>query len=733
MVWNVLNTNRIYLLTKFYQIVVLCVFSTQLIYAQKITVIDQGTLQPVENALLSNSDRSFVATTNYEGEVEALDFKGQSIITVSHPAYETHITTANQLAINKYQIALRPRIILIDEVVISANKWEQNKNQTPNRIETIGPSDIEFNNPQTTADMLGTTNQVFIQKSQLGGGSPMIRGFAANSVLIVVDGVRINNAIFRSGNLQNVISIDPLTLSNTEVLFGPGSVMYGSDALGGVMHFRTKSPGFISDKSLKIGASSLLRYSSANNERTGHVDLSVRGNKVTQFFSFTFSDYSHLKTGNKRSSKFPDFGKRFEYVDRINNVDRIINNTNINKQVFSGYHQLNLLSKTKFRAGKSTDISYILNYSTTSDIPRYDRLIETDANGQLKAGDWFYGPQKWLSNSIQVSLYKENKFFDEARLIMTLQNIKESRNDRAFGDDKLRVRAEKLNVFSLNFDFEKNLDSKNLLFYGMEWFLNDVNSSAVKKDLITGLETPTISRYPDGGSDYMGIAGYISHKWKPSDKLSLTTGLRYNQVWLNALYTDVNSPGSSFDKFEVNNGAINGSVGVAWLPASTWQINGLFSSGFRAPNVDDIGKVFDGANGIVTVPNTNLKPEYSYNSELGITKSIQDKFKISGTAFFTFLNNAMVHDSFTYRGEDSIYFDGEYSKVYALVNTRNAHIYGGNIQLELAITPALGFSSSITVTKGEDSQGRPLATHHSQFWIPGINLPQETVPKQYKL
>ena len=94
---------------KFYQIVLLCVFSTQLIHAQKITVIDQGTLQPIENALLSNSDRSFVATTNYEGEVEAVDFKGQSIITVSHPAYETHITTANQLALKQIPNSLKTK------------------------------------------------------------------------------------------------------------------------------------------------------------------------------------------------------------------------------------------------------------------------------------------------------------------------------------------------------------------------------------------------------------------------------------------------------------------------------------------------------------------------------------------------------------------------------------------------------------------------------------------------
>lgn len=693
---------------KFYRIAFICIFSIQLLSAQKITVIDQSTLHPIENALLSNDDHSISATTNHNGQVETSTFEDQSIITVSHPSYETHIISGDQLALANYNIALRQRIILIDEVVISANRWEQNKKQTPNRIVSIGAKEIEFSNPQTTADMLAMTNQVFVQKSQLGGGSPMIRGFSANSVLIVVDGVRMNNAIFRGGNLQNVISIDPLSLENTEVMFGPGSVMYGSDALGGVMHFRTKSPGFINEKNPKIGASSFIRYSSANHEKTGHVDLSIRGNKLTQFTSFTFSDYQHLRTGNKRTDKFPDFGKRFEYVDRINNEDQVLQNSDVNEQVFSGYHQMNLLNKLKLRVGKSAEISYTLNYSTTSDIPRYDRLTETDETGHLKAGEWFYGPQKWLSNSIQLSLFKKNKFFDEARLQLTLQNIKESRNDRDFGEDQLRVRSEKVDVFTFNFDLEKNLNTKNILFYGIEWFHNHVNSTAVERDLITGIEVPAISRYPDGGSDYDGLAAYVSHKWKPTEKLSLTTGLRYNQMWLEALYNDFTAPGNSYSKFEMNNGAINGSIGVAWLPVPTWQINALFSTGFRAPNVDDIGKVFDGSNGIVTVPNTSLKPEYSYNSEIGFTKSIKEIFKISATGYFIFLNRAIRLDDFQYQGKDSIYFDGEYSKVQALMNANNAYIYGANVQLEAALSPNLGLRSSLTITEGEDSDGQPL-------------------------
>src|SRR5688572_16162673 len=146
----------------------------------------------------------------------------------------------------------RAQIDSIDEktlegVVVSVNKWEQKLNEVPNKIVKISKSEILRNNPQTSADLLGQSGTVFIQKSQLGGGSPMIRGFATNRVLLVFDGVRMNNAIYRSGNLQNIISIDALSTQTAEVIFGPGSLIYGSDAIGGVMDFHTLEPRFSKD------------------------------------------------------------------------------------------------------------------------------------------------------------------------------------------------------------------------------------------------------------------------------------------------------------------------------------------------------------------------------------------------------------------------------------------------------------------------------------------------------
>ncbi len=101
----------------------------------------------------------------------------------------------------------------------------------------------------------------------------MIRGFATNRILLSVDGVRMNNAIFRGGNLQNVISIDPFTIKKTEVTFGPGSVIYGSDAIGGVMNFYTQKPRFSFADSLAFSGNVNYRFASANSENTAHVDL----------------------------------------------------------------------------------------------------------------------------------------------------------------------------------------------------------------------------------------------------------------------------------------------------------------------------------------------------------------------------------------------------------------------------------------------------------------------------
>ena len=204
----------------------LCSFLT---YTQQLTVRDEVTQKGIDKANILSQNSKSTFTTNEQGQVTLEPSVANERLIIDHPSYKPVLVTGITKDTTVY---LTEQIIEIDEVVISANKWEQDRKEVPNEILTISAKQIERNNPQTSADMLAQSGQVFVQKSQMGGGSPMIRGFSANAVLIMLDGIRINNAIYRGGNLQNVIMLDPNLLSGSEVIFGPSSSVYGSDALG---------------------------------------------------------------------------------------------------------------------------------------------------------------------------------------------------------------------------------------------------------------------------------------------------------------------------------------------------------------------------------------------------------------------------------------------------------------------------------------------------------------------
>jgi len=243
--------------------------------SQVITVKDSETLKPLESATITSENLKLSAVTNAMGQADSSEFANSEIIEIRMIGFTTQRFSFKELEALNFKIFLTPSIFSIDQVVVSATKWNQASREIPVKVTSISRSEIDFHNPQTSADLLAFSGDVFVQKSQQGGGSPMIRGFATNRLLIAVDGVRMNNAIFRSGNLQNVISLDPFSIEQAEVLFGPGSVIYGSDAIGGVMSFYTISPKFSDQKKPLITGNLSSRFSSANFEKTGHFHINL--------------------------------------------------------------------------------------------------------------------------------------------------------------------------------------------------------------------------------------------------------------------------------------------------------------------------------------------------------------------------------------------------------------------------------------------------------------------------
>lgn len=674
--------------------------------AQTIKVVDISNLQSIENVAIFNLDHTKTALTNTIGQADISVFDQNDTLFFQHPSYQNMILPFNEVVKLKFIVRLTESTVNLSEVVVSVSKWEQKREEVPKKISIIKVKEIEYYNPQTTADLLNTSNEVYIQKSQLGGGSPMIRGFAANSVLLVVDGVRMNNAIYRSGNLQNIISLDPNIIENAEVIFGPGSIIYGSDALGGVMDFHTQSVKLSYGDTPMYSVKALARYSTANNEKTTHVDFNFGQKKWGSLTSFSFSDFDDLKMG---SIKHPDY-QRFDYVERIGSNDKMIKNSDPDVQKFSGYNQWNLMQKFIYKPSKTLSLNYAFHFSTTSNIPRYDRLIQykDDKNDTLKYAEWYYGPQNWMMHNFNIGISDSNKLFDDARIILAYQNVEESRHDRKFGKDILRSRTEKVNIFTLNFDLDKKLSNRTTIFYGIEGFYNRVKSVAETKNIITKETGKTSTRYPDGGSDYSTIAAYGNIKSNLTDKITLQAGIRASYVLLKSLFEDKTFYPFPYDKIKLNTGAINGSLGLVYRPSDKWQLNTNLSSGFRAPNIDDIAKVFDSEPENVVVPNKNLKPEYAYNIDFGVIKSFNKKAKFELTIFYTYLIDVMVRRDFTFNGKDSIMYDGVMSKVQAVVNAGKGWIYGGSFTFMADLTEKIGFKTNMTYIKGEDDEKEPL-------------------------
>ncbi|MBX2895211.1 MAG: TonB-dependent receptor [Cyclobacteriaceae bacterium] len=586
----------------------------------------------------------------------------------------------------------------LDEVVVSVNRWEQNQREISTRVTKITPAFIQLQNPQTSADLLGLSNQVFIQKSQLGGGSPMIRGFATNRILLVVDGVRMNNAIFRSGNLQNVISLDANSIQNTEVVFGPGSVVYGSDAIGGVMNFTTLTPT-LSDSGLKFSGDAFTRYASANEEKTGHVDFSIGLKKWAFVTSITKSDFSDLKMGSHGPIEYtrPDYQVRDE-----NGNDITVINPNPNVQIASGYNQFNGMQKIRFAPNANWDFNYGFHYSKTSDVPRYDRLILKNGSNVFTSAEWYYGPQKWLMHSLQAQFNKHTAISNQIKLTAGYQDYEESRHNRNFtgGNRNRRTdRFERVKAFSVNVDADKQLNEKANLFYGLEYVTNTVGSTAERVNLVDGTVSGISTRYPDG-STWRSMAAYASMRYTISSKWIVNGSARYTHVYTHAPF-DTEYFDFQFTEATLKNGATNGSLGVAFNPTSKWKIYANASTGFRAPNVDDIGKVFDSQPGTVVVPNPTLKPETAYNTEIGFTGKIGG-LTLDASAFYTLLDNAIVRGPFTFNGQTQIDYDGTLSDVLALQNISELTVRGVQLGLRWDFNENFQLASNLNLQKGKE-------------------------------
>lgn len=598
----------------------------------------------------------------------------------------------------------------LEEAIIYSGKFAEKKKNVSQPVDVISARTIARFNAQNTGDLLLNTGQVFVQKSQQGGSSPVLRGFEASRVLLVVDGIRLNNAIYRAGHLQNVITVDQNMLERVEILYGPASTLYGSDALGGVVHLRTRLPQLSTTGKTIFTSSSMLRVSSANKENTIHTQYQLRGKKWGWIQSMTFSEFGDLRMGNNYPKKYPDFGRRTMFIETINQIDQLVPNPDDRIQKYSGYKQWDLSGKLLFKPDVFNTHILNLQHSNSSNVPRYDRLQDMKnfplAGLSLRWAEWFYGPQTRYLVSYEWA-NSNNSIADEIRFNINYQDSKESRQQREFqAYEKFDSRREHIKVAAFNFDLKEKWGT-NELTAGIDGQFNFLTSTADRTNLLTGVVTPLDSRYPNGKNrmHYLGV--YAQHlKKMKNGKWVLNDGIRLQTHSLSSTIQDNSFFNFPFTKITQRPTALTWNIGLVHLPNEKLRASTNLSSGFRTPNIDDASRVFESSGNLqrLVVPNPDIKPEYTYSWDLQLKYSTE-KYSTDITAFYTLFRNAIALAPFQLEGKDSILYNGTLSQVIANQNARKAFIRGLNYRLDIKLTPSLTWETTLSSTYGRFTAG----------------------------
>lgn len=659
-------------------------------YTQNITFVNADNNIPVaEVSIISKTNANLGVISDLNGTASL------EIFSLGDTLLAMHIGFGNKSIINNKSnitdtIKLTPKLYLLNEINFEDVKTPLIYNST--LYNKIRRNKIELIKSSNTADLFSKALGINIQESQSGGGSPNLRGMEANRLLIIVDDIPINNAIYRSGHVQSSNRINPFFIDNIRVVTGPASVVYGDGAMGGAIIINT-----LNNESSK-GVSNIIEQKYKSSSLSSSLKyLNTTSFKNLEFITaFAIEANGNLKMGRNRLHGFTNWGNESTITKK-------------NEQLETKYSKYDFIQKLIIQQ-KANTISLNSQFSTTSDISRFDKLNDIE-DGIRKYKNWYYGPQQRLAQSLKINNKNKNLISDNKSLIIAWQNHKESRHKQKYNDSLQSNRYEDVTIMDIILDFKKSIRKADFN-YGISLRKQNVNSDANFSPTNNLLKNTT--RYPDGGSKVMDAAVYTQFKYKVLKNTTIFFGERYNLNYLTARFNDNSIYNLPYNEITTNNTSLVSSILLQQKLSTKITTNISYYMGYRNPNIDDVGKIFSKNDLSVVVPNENLQPERTNNLEYNLNyNSSIIKFELQ--LFKTKIKDAIERSNSNLFGQDSIYYDGDLMQVQMNQNIESAEINGLSFGSEISITKKLKFDFKINYIEGITDKGRPLAH------IPPIN------------
>lgn len=536
---------------------------------------------------------------------------------------------------------------LLDPIVITANRNETKRSEAPYTTEYLDHDFIEENTRRTLPDALQFTPGVLVQKTSPGHGSPYIRGFTGRQNLLMVDGVRVNNSIFRSGPVQYWNTVDPLAIDHLELIKSQGSVLYGSDAVGGTLNTFMQAPSF-------------------------------RAEPEGQAYTHGSAYYEYRSNGDDsnigRLQVEAGLGDRFGLLLGISQKDfGDIEDSGIGIMPHTGYPEQDLDGRLDIAVTPDSTIT-LAHYNVNQD--EIWRWHSTYYNPGWQHDGHVVAPGTWPARiydqerSISYLRYAGEDPRDNAAIKRWSATVSfQTTNDREFQFRAVTPRIDRryqlTDVDTTGFDLE--LESPlgpGSLVYGVDYYHDSVGAEGWRDRGAGAFYDPSFRPVADDSS-YDLFGAFAQYVWKPVERLDITGGMRYTyaraelgRYWDSVAGVDRYDASQSWDD-------LLGSLRALYRLNDCWSLYGGISQSFRAPNLDDLSGNLTARSGTTSLGSTDLEPEKFLTYEIG-TRYTTEKATANFSIFYTDIDDAIVGVPVTSGGATTVAANGRDGYVYGV-------------------------------------------------------------------
>lgn len=582
---------------------------------------------------------------------------GPHDVRVTAVGFETTLVTVGEGEGVRDVVLPRRPYRLHESVTVTAGRREGRSFDVPRSMTVIDAEEFDRRMPRTTPEALADVPGLFLQKTNHGSGSPYLRGLVGNQVLVLVDGIRLNNATFRYGPSQYLAAVDPALIERIEVLRGSGSVLYGSDAMGGVINIVTRRPSGVGQPAAIRGDAS-MKLVTGGMEQAGRFGVQATGPKGGLQAGISLRRFGDLRAGGDLGVEAP-----------------------------SGYREAAADVRAEFPWSRQR-LTFSYQHHRQDDVPRYDQVA------QRGFASYMFDPQVRQLAFVQFERWSASPWLQRVAATASLHRSAEERRFQRRGSPVATGERDVVNAAAAAIEIHSQPRPSLFLVSGVALQRDDVASGRRDYDERTGVGEDRRGLYPDGAR--ASSAALFTHASLTRPRVGVEGGLRVSRF-------DVRAPDPAFGSAHLAPVTATGSAGFTVMPVEGVRLFGSISQAFRAPNIDDLSSLglFDFG---IEVPSANLEPESSITAEGGV--KVRTRLGAGSASVYRMSLNRLID-----RVEGSLngsQFVGD-QRVYQKTNVGSAFVRGVELDGEHGLGPSLLLSGFLTYTFGEvASTGEPM-------------------------